>query len=60
MKVAFSTDASLNMGSAHAMRSLTLAGALRAKGAQRHFISRAHTGHLMEVICELCILQIAL
>ena len=32
------------------MRCLTLADALRAKGAQCHFISRAHPGHLMKVI----------
>lgn len=32
------------------MRCLTLADALRAQGAQCHFICRAHLGHLMEVI----------
>ena len=32
------------------MRCLTLAEALRAKGAQCHFISRAHPGHLTELI----------
>jgi UDP-2,4-diacetamido-2,4,6-trideoxy-beta-L-altropyranose hydrolase len=50
MKVAFRTDASLQIGSGHVMRSLTLADALRAQGAQCHFICRAHPGHLMEVI----------
>jgi len=50
MKVAFRTDASLQMGSGHVMRCLTLADALKAQGAQCHFISRAHPGHLMEVI----------
>lgn len=50
MKVVFRTDASLQMGSGHVMRCLTLADALRAQGAQCHFISRAHPGHLMEVI----------
>jgi len=50
MKVAFRTDASLQMGSGHVMRCLTLADSLTRKGAQCHFISRAHPGHLMEVI----------
>lgn len=49
-KIAFRTDASLQMSSGHVMRCLTLADVLRAQGAQCHFISRAHPGHLMEVI----------
>jgi UDP-2,4-diacetamido-2,4,6-trideoxy-beta-L-altropyranose hydrolase len=49
-KIAFRTDASLLMGSGHVMRCLTLADALKAQGAQCHFISRAHIGHLLEVI----------
>lgn len=50
MKIAFRVDASLQMGIGHVMRCLTLADALRAQGAQCHFISRAHPGHLIEVI----------
>lgn len=50
MKIAFRTDASLQMGSGHVMRCLALADALRAKGAACHFITRAHPGHLLEVI----------
>lgn len=50
MKIAFRTDASLQMGSGHVMRCLTLADALRAQGAQCHFISRAHPGNLIETI----------
>lgn len=50
MKVAFRTDASLQMGSGHVMRCLTLADALQAQGADCHFISREHPGHLLEVI----------
>jgi UDP-2,4-diacetamido-2,4,6-trideoxy-beta-L-altropyranose hydrolase len=50
MKIAFRTDASLQMGSGHVMRCLTLADALRAQGAQCHFISRAHPGHLLDLI----------
>jgi UDP-2,4-diacetamido-2,4,6-trideoxy-beta-L-altropyranose hydrolase len=50
MKVAFRADASLQMGSGHVMRCLTLADALKAQGADCHFISREHPGHLLEVI----------
>ena len=50
MKIAFRTDASLQMGSGHVMRCLTLADALKAQGAQCHFISRAHPGNLLETI----------
>jgi UDP-2,4-diacetamido-2,4,6-trideoxy-beta-L-altropyranose hydrolase len=50
MQIAFRTDASLQIGSGHVMRCLTLADALKAQGAQCHFICRAHPGNLMEVI----------
>lgn len=50
MKVAFRADASLQIGSGHVMRCLTLADALKAQGAQCHFISRPHPGHLLEAI----------
>jgi UDP-2,4-diacetamido-2,4,6-trideoxy-beta-L-altropyranose hydrolase len=50
MRIAFRTDASLQIGSGHVMRCLTLADALKAQGAQCLFISREHPGHLMEVI----------
>jgi UDP-2,4-diacetamido-2,4,6-trideoxy-beta-L-altropyranose hydrolase len=50
LQIAFRTEASLQMGSGHVMRCLTLADALKAQGAQCHFISRAHPGDLMEVI----------
>lgn len=49
-RVAFRTDASLQIGSGHVMRCLTLADALKARGAECHFISREHPGHLLEVI----------
>lgn len=51
-KIVFRTDASLLMGSGHLMRCLTLADALKAQGAECHFISREHPGHLLEVIRE--------
>lgn len=50
MKIAFRTDASLQIGSGHVMRCLALADALKAQGAQCYFISRAHPGHLVDVI----------
>lgn len=52
MKVAFRVDASLEIGSGHVMRCLTLANGLKANGAQCHFISREHPGHLLELIRE--------
>ncbi len=50
MQIAFRTDASLQMGSGHVMRCLTLADALRAQGAQCQFISRAHPGNMISTI----------
>ncbi len=50
MQIAFRTDASLQMGSGHVMRCLTLADALTAQGSQCHFISREHPGHLLDLI----------
>jgi UDP-2,4-diacetamido-2,4,6-trideoxy-beta-L-altropyranose hydrolase len=50
MKIAFRTDASLQIGSGHVMRCLTLADALRERGANCHFISREHPGHLADAI----------
>ncbi|QJI16868.1 MULTISPECIES: UDP-2,4-diacetamido-2,4,6-trideoxy-beta-L-altropyranose hydrolase [unclassified Pseudomonas] len=52
MKVVFRADASLQIGSGHVMRCLTLADALRAEGAECHFICREHPGNLQEVICN--------
>ena len=49
-RIALRVDASQQMGSGHLMRCLALADALRTKGAQCHFISRAHPGHLIEAI----------
>lgn len=47
MKVAFRVDASLQMGSGHVMRCLTLAKALRAVGAECHFLCREHRGNML-------------
>lgn len=48
--VVFRADASLEIGSGHVMRCLTLADALQAQGAACHFLCREHPGHLCEVI----------
>lgn len=48
--VVFRTDASLQIGSGHVVRCLTLATALAARGARCRFVCRAHQGHLREAI----------
>lgn len=50
MKVVFRADASLQIGTGHVMRCLTLADALAAKGAECQFICRAHAGNLIGLI----------
>ncbi|MDO9140127.1 MAG: UDP-2,4-diacetamido-2,4,6-trideoxy-beta-L-altropyranose hydrolase [Methylobacter sp.] len=50
MNIAFRTDASLQIGSGHVMRCLTLADALQAAGEQCHFICREQPGHLIAQI----------
>lgn len=50
MKVAFRVDASLLIGIGHVMRCLTLADALKTQGTECYFISREHSGHLLDVI----------
>ncbi len=50
MQVAFRVDASTRMGTGHVMRCLTLADALRARGARCLFVCREHKGHLIELI----------
>ncbi|MBC3374682.1 UDP-2,4-diacetamido-2,4,6-trideoxy-beta-L-altropyranose hydrolase [Pseudomonas sp. SWRI92] len=52
MKVVFRADASLQIGSGHVMRCLTLAEALRAEGADCHFICREHPGNLLAFISD--------
>lgn len=43
-------DASLQIGSGHVMRCLTLAQALRAAGHDCRFVCRQHPGHLIDLI----------
>ena len=50
MKVAFRADASLQIGTGHVMRCLTLADTLAARGAECLFICRAHPGNLLDLI----------
>ncbi|KTG16106.1 MULTISPECIES: UDP-2,4-diacetamido-2,4,6-trideoxy-beta-L-altropyranose hydrolase [unclassified Guyparkeria] len=50
--IVFRTDASLQIGTGHVMRCLTLADALRGQGRECHFICREHPGHLVDAIRE--------
>lgn len=50
MHIVFRTDASVQIGTGHVMRCLTLADALRDAGAKCTFICRSHAGHLMDLI----------
>ena len=50
MKIAFRVDASLAIGAGHVMRCLTLADALRERGADCLFICRPHVGNLLGLI----------
>jgi UDP-2,4-diacetamido-2,4,6-trideoxy-beta-L-altropyranose hydrolase len=52
MKVAFRVDASLQIGTGHVMRCLTLAEVLREVGARCHFVCREHPGNLIELILQ--------
>lgn len=50
MRVVFRADASLQIGTGHVMRCLTLADALRMRGAECRFLCREHPGNLIEFI----------
>jgi len=50
MRFAFRADASVQIGTGHVMRCLTLADALRQRGAQSTFICRPHAGHLLDLV----------
>jgi UDP-2,4-diacetamido-2,4,6-trideoxy-beta-L-altropyranose hydrolase len=50
MKIVFRVDASLQIGTGHVMRCLTLGTALKEKGAKVEFICRKHKGHLIDFI----------
>jgi UDP-2,4-diacetamido-2,4,6-trideoxy-beta-L-altropyranose hydrolase len=50
VRFAFRVDASLEIGTGHIMRCLTLADALRQRGAAAEFLCRALPGHLIELV----------
>lgn len=50
MNVAFRVDASDRIGTGHLVRCLTLAEALRTRGARVRFVCRAHPGHMIELL----------
>ena len=50
LNIFFRADASLKIGIGHVMRCLTLAQALRDRGAYCRFICREHAGHLLDWI----------
>jgi UDP-2,4-diacetamido-2,4,6-trideoxy-beta-L-altropyranose hydrolase len=50
VNILFRTDASLDIGTGHVMRCLTLADALRERGAHCRFVCRIHPGNLIELI----------
>ena len=52
MKIVFRVDASIQMGTGHVMRCLTLADALKNQGADCYFICREHPGNLMNLIVQ--------
>lgn len=52
LEIGLRADASLDIGTGHVMRCLTLADALRSQGAVCRFICREHPGHLIGHIRE--------
>lgn len=52
MKVAFRADASVQIGTGHVMRCLTLADELARQGHQCRFVCREHQGHLGDLIAS--------
>ncbi|WP_168379952.1 UDP-2,4-diacetamido-2,4,6-trideoxy-beta-L-altropyranose hydrolase [Acinetobacter indicus] len=52
MRIVFRVDASIQMGTGHVMRCLTLADALKNRGAECYFICREHPGNLIGLITQ--------
>lgn len=50
IRIAIRADASLQMGTGHVMRCLTLANALRDEGSECHFICRNQPGDLIDYV----------
>lgn len=60
MRIAFRADASIQIGTGHVMRCLTLAEELTRQGHECRFVCRDHEGHLADLItskgCDLILL----
>ncbi|MGO3642221.1 MAG: UDP-2,4-diacetamido-2,4,6-trideoxy-beta-L-altropyranose hydrolase, partial [Psychrobacter sp.] len=52
MNVVFRCDASIQIGTGHVMRCLTLADELTSQGAKCYFICREHEGNLIDFITQ--------
>jgi UDP-2,4-diacetamido-2,4,6-trideoxy-beta-L-altropyranose hydrolase len=52
MKVVFRVDASVEIGTGHVMRCLTLAEAIRSHGGQCSFVCKEHEGNLCDFISQ--------
>jgi UDP-2,4-diacetamido-2,4,6-trideoxy-beta-L-altropyranose hydrolase len=52
MHIAFRADASLQIGTGHVMRCLTLADALGERGASCSFVCRPRQGHLLALVAQ--------
>lgn len=52
MRFIIRADAGLDIGTGHIIRCLTLADALRDRGARAVFVTRAHRGHVIPAITE--------
>ena len=50
MKIVFRADASIQIGTGHVMRCLTLAKALREGGAECAFVGREHLGNVFDLL----------
>ncbi|MEY9200321.1 UDP-2,4-diacetamido-2,4,6-trideoxy-beta-L-altropyranose hydrolase [Sinorhizobium fredii] len=49
-RILFRTDASIDIGTGHVMRCLTLADMLAEAGCECHFVCRVHQGNLIDLI----------
>lgn len=52
MKIVFRADSSLQIGTGHIMRCLTLAEEITQRGGECHFICRSHAGHINDFVRE--------
>ena len=52
MNIVFRCDASIQIGTGHVIRCLTLADELARQGAKCHFICRKHEGNLIDFIVQ--------